>query len=362
MIRTFFSRSTRSSSSSSSLLFPNIIFGLRNNQLVSNQSQLIISCKYASTTASKSAPATSSSSSVSSSGSGSSRPTTTSRVYTSRSTTRTAKTAATTSAKTTATESSPDTTTNDIIPVSSTTSPTPTTTKVSTSAAKKNLSSSTPGSTNSYYDIGKLSNGTAASYAFGDGPLEQQQQNQLYENSVHGIESVDWSNSFQGLGLQPFPEKSAEVLTSPINEGDIEIKPEGLIYLPEIKYRRILNRAFGPGGWGLAPRSETLITPKMITREYALIAHGRLVAIARGEQDYFDPSGIPTATEGCKSNAMMRCCKDLGVASELWDPRFIRQFKKKFAHQVFVEYIPTKKTKAIWMRKDDEIIYPYKKT
>ena len=44
----------------------------------------------------------------------------------------------------------------------------------------------------------------------------------------------------------------------------------------------------------------------------------RLVAIARGEQEYFDPHGIPTATEACKSNALMRCCKDLGIASELW--------------------------------------------
>ena len=32
----------------------------------------------------------------------------------------------------------------------------------------------------------------------------------------------------------------------------------GLIYLPEIKYRRILNLAFGPGGWALMPRGETL--------------------------------------------------------------------------------------------------------
>jgi hypothetical protein len=44
----------------------------------------------------------------------------------------------------------------------------------------------------------------------------------------------------------------------------------------------------------------------------------RLVSIARGEQDYFDPNGIATATEGCKSNALMRCCKDLGIASHLW--------------------------------------------
>lgn len=43
-----------------------------------------------------------------------------------------------------------------------------------------------------------------------------------------------------------------------------------------------------------------------------------LVGVARGEQEYFDPEGIPTATEGAKSNALMRCCKDLGIASELW--------------------------------------------
>lgn len=121
---------------------------------------------------------------------------------------------------------------------------------------------------------------------------------------------------------------------------------DGLLYLPEIKYRRILNRAFGPGGkfcicmhhaqcditnsylsihllcflegWGLAPRSEHSVSPKTISREYALICRGRFVSSARGEQDYFDPSNLATASEGCKSNALMRCCKDLGVASELW--------------------------------------------
>lgn len=204
-----------------------------------------------------------------------------------------------------------------------------------------------------YTDIGKTSSGL---YSLDTPPQPNSSSSQQQQQ-----QGIDWTQSFEGLGLQPFPERIAEILTAPIDENDIEIKPDGMIYLPEIKYRRILNKAFGPGGWGLAPRSETIITPKMITKEYALIAHGRLVAIARGEQDYFDQSGIPTATEGCKSNAMMRCCKDLGVASELWDPRFIRNFKKKNAKQVFVEYVPTKKTKSIWIRKDDEIVYPYKK-
>lgn len=107
-------------------------------------------------------------------------------------------------------------------------------------------------------------------------------------------------------------------MTSPLADDEIECKPDGLLYLPEIRYRRILNKAFGPGGWGLAPRGETYVTSKTVSREYALVCHGRLVSVARGEQEFFGPDGVATATEGCKSNALMRCCKDLGIASELW--------------------------------------------
>ncbi|KAH8598955.1 mitochondrial genome maintenance MGM101-domain-containing protein [Bisporella sp. PMI_857] len=177
-----------------------------------------------------------------------------------------------------------------------------------------------------------------------------------------GSRQVDWTRSFHGLSSQPFSKEAADILMASIPFDDVEVKPDGIIYLPEIKYRRILNRAFGPGAWGLAPRGETIVTQKSITREYALVAHGRLVSVARGEQDYFSPEGIPTATEGCKSNALMRCCKDLGVASELWDPRYIRKFMKEYARQIWVEHILTKKKKQIWLRKDDEVRYPFKET
>lgn len=86
------------------------------------------------------------------------------------------------------------------------------------------------------------------------------------------------------------------------------------------------------------------------------------MAQARGEQQYFSEEGISTAAEGCKSNALMRCCKDLVIASELWDPRFIRRFLKEYAQQVWVEHVTTKKRKQIWLRKDDEIKYPFKKS
>lgn len=186
-----------------------------------------------------------------------------------------------------------------------------------------------------------------------DGPLK------LQEDDPSGI---DWSSSFNGLSIQPFAKEAADVLLAPLDKNDVEIKPDGIIYLPEIKYRRILNKAFGPGGWGLAPRGETIVTDKAVTREYALLVLGRLVSIARGEQDYFSKDGIPTASEGCKSNALMRCCKDLGVASELWDPRFIREFKASHTREAFVEHMVNKKRTKIWLRKGDAVQYPFKET
>ncbi|RKP13008.1 mitochondrial genome maintenance protein Mgm101 [Piptocephalis cylindrospora] len=170
----------------------------------------------------------------------------------------------------------------------------------------------------------------------------------------------DWSRSFHGLSTEPFSEEVASKLLAPINPKDIEVKPDGLIYLPEIKYRRILNSAFGPGGWGLAPRSEHSVSSKTVSREYALVALGRFVSQARGEQDYFDPDGLATASEGCKSNALMRCCKDLGIASELWDPSFIRSFKAEHAAQVMTEHFTTQKRRMLWRRKDGRLEYPYK--
>lgn len=179
---------------------------------------------------------------------------------------------------------------------------------------------------------------------------------------IEGVPAIDWTRSYHGLGSISFTPEQQETLLAPADPEDVEVKPDGILYLPEIKYRRILNKAFGPGGWGLAPRGESIVTGRLVTREYGLIVQGRLVSIARGEQQYFDPDGIPTATEGCKSNALMRCCKDLGIASELWDPRFIREFMTKYTKEVWVEHAATKKKRKIVMRKDDSPRYPYKES
>jgi hypothetical protein len=126
-------------------------------------------------------------------------------------------------------------------------------------APKTPVSKSTPDSIDDQSPIKDMSKGLA------DEPLILDE----------GSRQVDWTRSYHGLSAEPFSKEAAEVLMAPIPLDDVEVKPDGIIYLPEIKYRRILNKAFGPGAWGLAPRGETIVTGKSITREYALVAHGR---------------------------------------------------------------------------------------
>ncbi|KXH34254.1 hypothetical protein CNYM01_01059 [Colletotrichum nymphaeae SA-01] len=187
-------------------------------------------------------------------------------------------------------------------------------------------------------------------------PQTQQQQAQQQQ------QPIDWSTSYHGLGTARFPKEVVDILLQPVNPSDVEVKPDGIIYLPEIKYRRILNQAFGPGGWGLVPKGDVVVGEKVVTREYALIAEGRFISQAQGENGYFSLENLPSAVEGCKSNALMRCCKDLGVASDLWDPVFIRQFRKEYADEVWAEHVTTKRKKLVWTRKDVPLAYPYKKT
>lgn len=173
---------------------------------------------------------------------------------------------------------------------------------------------------------------------------------------------IDWETSYHGIGTQPATHQQFRTLMEPLSEDDIEVKPDGIIYLPEIKYRRRLNEAFGPMGWGLIPRSEATLANGVATREYALVVGGRFVAQAQGENTYFNTEGMPAAVEGCKSNALMRCCKDLGIASELWDPNFIRSFRAKCMQEVWVEHATTKKKRQFWFKKGQvNIAYPWKK-
>lgn len=173
-------------------------------------------------------------------------------------------------------------------------------------------------------------------------------------------------NPYHGISEKPVTEKEGDRLLAPLDPLDVEIRPDGIVFLPEIKYRRILNQTFGPMGWGLIPMSPISMNSSTISREYGLYARGRFVSCARGEQEYFENNSQMTyasASECVKSNAMMRCCKDLGIASELWDPGYIHGWKQKYALVAWCTHVKDGKKRLLWRRKDRPALqYPYKET
>lgn len=166
-------------------------------------------------------------------------------------------------------------------------------------------------------------------------------------------------NPYVGIAAQPFTAEQSEVLMRQLEEDQVEVRPDGLVYLPEIRYRRILNRAFGPGAWALMPRSID-IGDNMLYYRGALFIHGRFVSEAIGEQQYFpnnDRMSYATAAEAAKSNCLVRCCKDLGIASELWDPSYTREWLAKYAVEAWcMNRQDPHKRKKFWRKKSSPAI------
>ncbi len=163
------------------------------------------------------------------------------------------------------------------------------------------------------------------------------------------------ADPYDGLGEHAFTQAMRDKLLARVDpETMLDVLPDGAVFMPQVHYRRVLNDTFGPGGWGMLPLGPPIKEGKTVCREYALVVGGKTVAVAIGEQDYY-PNGrmtYATALEAAKSNALMRCCKDLGIASEAWDRTFTRDFQQKFCVQAYVRDGDNPKPKIQWRRKD----------
>lgn len=153
-------------------------------------------------------------------------------------------------------------------------------------------------------------------------------------------------------------EQQRETLETPIPLDDLDILPTGEVYASQVQYRRRLNRAFGAGGWALIEKTDPVLRDNHVAQKWGLYVRGILIATAWGEQEYFPTNprmSYATALESAKSNGLMRCCKDLGIASECWDKHFTEPFKAEHCVQVWVS---SKKNASgwekVWRRKDAE--------
>jgi genome maintenance protein MGM101 len=156
-----------------------------------------------------------------------------------------------------------------------------------------------------------------------------------------------------GASTVPVTDDQAAILAEDIPDDDLEIKPTGEVYASQVRFRNVLNRAFKPMGWALVPLSPPTIQKedKTIVQEWALYVGGRYVSRSWGSADYQpanDRMDWSDALEAAKSNALTRCCKDLGIAEKCWSRKFLDNWIAKNAVKVWVEGKP----RPFWRHKN----------
>jgi hypothetical protein len=156
-------------------------------------------------------------------------------------------------------------------------------------------------------------------------------------------------------------------LMAPFADDEYEIRPDGFIYIPQALIKRRLNEVLGVGQWALVKINDRFEEKKAgvyrIFFDGALMIRGVFASRSVGESMYNETNpnqSWASALEAAKSDTIVRCCKDLGIASEVHQPAFVRAWQKKNAVKVFV-----KKEKAngvegtdiAWRRKDVDPFY-----
>lgn len=150
-----------------------------------------------------------------------------------------------------------------------------------------------------------------------------------------------------------------QALLEPVTYDEVEVKPDsfGAVYLSHAGYRRRLNDAFGPRGWAMRRLSDVQQQDGLMYQEWALYAEGQFCASATGEHDASDGGmSFGDSLEAIKSDALKRCCKDLGMALDLWNKAWVEKFRQAMCFKVLVQRRDGK-VKPAWRRIDVPKLY-----
>lgn len=150
------------------------------------------------------------------------------------------------------------------------------------------------------------------------------------------LAAPQYAQGFEGMASAPFPDDVRAVLAETPAHEDVQIKPDGIVFMPGVWWRRQLTRAFGAGGWALAPRGPTRTVGNGVEYHGALYCLGRWVAEATGgcESNYMSHADM---VESARTDCLSKCCKDLGMASELWEKDWREAWQREYAEKYTVQ-------------------------
>lgn len=148
---------------------------------------------------------------------------------------------------------------------------------------------------------------------------------------------------------------------------EYEIRPDGFIYIPQALIKKRLNDVVGIGQWAIIKIKDSAREVKVglykVFFDGALMIRGKFASRSVGESSYSlkNPNqSEASALEAAKSDTIVRCCKDLGIASEVHQPAYCRKWQKENAVRVFVKKKDAEGRETVevaWRRKDVDPFY-----
>lgn len=139
-----------------------------------------------------------------------------------------------------------------------------------------------------------------------------------------------------GLSKLPIAQEERAVLVAPVDPQSVEIRPDGVVFLPANAFRQKLTEVFGPGQWALQFERDPFWdqSASECYVDASLWIRGQFAARAVGGCKYqANNYGMSKtdAIEGAKSDCLRRCCKDLGIGIELWNKSYVLNWIAEYA-------------------------------
>jgi hypothetical protein len=160
--------------------------------------------------------------------------------------------------------------------------------------------------------------------------------------------------AYIGASTLVLSREEREILEEPVPDDEIDIRPDGLVYVSHEYVRRQLNRALGHGQWALVPGSKLYSDGNDQYQRWVLFCRGVYVSEALASRRYY-ANGNQTrddVAEAIKSDCLRRCCKDLGIGLEAWNRR--RQEHWRREHAIGVLCSTSQGNKKQWRRIDGD--------
>lgn len=156
------------------------------------------------------------------------------------------------------------------------------------------------------------------------------------------VQDVLPAAAYERLGQFALTEEQEAILNEPTPANEVDIKPDGTVYVSHEYYVRLLNRAFGRMGWTMVPGSP--LTARPGTEEYyqrwVLFVGGVYASEALASRVFYPDNrnmDLSDVAESIKSDCKRRVCKDLGIATEPWQRRWAANWKRENAVEVLVQ-------------------------